>query len=65
MFLELIQVNSSFSTHSLKSKLGSEPVIHGQIDLIKFVESNKFDNVYSKIWNIFAWWNQFYKVFRI
>ena len=49
MFLELIQVNSSFSTHSLKSKLGSEPVIHGQIDLIKFDESNKFDNVYSKI----------------
>ena len=25
------------------------PLIHGQINLIKFVESNKFDNVYNKI----------------
>ena len=24
------------------------PLIHGQINLIKFVESNKFDKVYSK-----------------
>ena len=26
-----------------------KPLIHGQINLIKFIESNKFDNVYSKI----------------
>ena len=25
-----------------------KPLIHGQINLIKFIESNKFDNVYSK-----------------
>ena len=31
------------------------PLIHSQINLIKFVESNKFDKVYNKIWNIFAW----------
>ena len=31
--------------------------IHSQINLIKFVESNKFDKVYSEIWNIFAWSN--------
>ena len=28
---------------------------NGQINLIKFVEWNKFDKGYSKIWNIFAW----------
>ena len=33
------------------------PPIHSQINLIKFVESNKFDKVYSKNWNIFAWSN--------
>ena len=33
--------------------------IHSQINLIKFVESNKFDKVYSKIWNIFTWSNCF------
>ena len=26
-----------------------KPLIHGQINLIKFIESNKFVNVYSKI----------------
>ena len=25
------------------------PLIHGQINLIKFIKSNKFDNVHSKI----------------
>ena len=30
-------------------------LIHGQINFIKFVEPNKFDNVYIKIWNIFVW----------
>ena len=34
-------------------------LIRRQINLIKFVESNKFDKVYSKIWNIFAWSNCF------
>ena len=29
----------------------------GQISLIKFVESNEFNNVYSNIWSIFAWSN--------
>ena len=29
-------------------------LIHGQINFIKFVEPNKFDNVYIKIWNIFV-----------
>ena len=38
--------------------------IHSQINLIKFVESNKFDKVYSKIWNIFAWSN-FLKIWRV
>ena len=28
---------------------------NGQINLIKFVEWNKFDKGYSKVWNIFAW----------
>ena len=27
---------------------------YSQINLIKFVESNKFDKVYCKIWNIFV-----------
>ena len=31
------------------------PLIHSQNNLIQFVESNKFDKVYSKIWNIFGW----------
>ena len=26
-----------------------KPLIYGQINLIKFIESHKFDNVYSKI----------------
>ena len=29
--------------------------MHSQINLIKFVESSKFDKVYSNIWNIFVW----------
>ena len=29
-----------------------KPLIHGQINLIKFIESNKF-----KIWRIFVWSN--------
>ena len=29
--------------------------MNGQINFIKFVESNKSDYVYSKIWNIFVW----------
>ena len=31
--------------------------MHGHINSIKFVESSKFDKVYSKNWNIFVWWN--------
>ena len=31
--------------------------MHWQINLMKFVESNKFDKVYRKIWNIFVWSN--------
>ena len=29
--------------------------MHSQINLTKFVESSKFDKVYTKIWNIFVW----------
>ena len=32
--------------------------------MIKFVESNEFNKVYSKIWNIFAWSN-FLKIWRV
>ena len=32
--------------------------------MIKFCESNKFDSVYSKIWNIFVWSN-FLKMWRV
>ena len=28
-----------------------------QINLIKFIESNKFDNVYNEIWRVFVWSN--------
>ena len=35
------------------------PLTHGQINFIKFIESNKFDNVYNKTWHIFVWLNQF------
>ena len=38
--------------------------IHSQINLIKFVESNKFDKVYSKIWNIFTW-SDFLKIWCV
>ena len=30
-------------------KVFIKPQIHGQINLIKFIESNKFENVYCKI----------------
>ena len=30
-------------------------LLHSQLNLIKFIESNKFDNAYSTIWNIFVW----------
>ena len=37
-------------THYLnQSTVERSLLIHGQINLIKFVESNKFDKVYSKI----------------
>ena len=38
--------------------------MHGQINLIKFIESNEFDNVYSKIWRIFVWSNQFDQILK-
>ena len=40
------------------------PLIHGQINLIKFGESNKFDEVCSKIWNIFAW-SKYLKIWHV
>ena len=40
------------------------PPIRGQINLIKFFESNKFDKVYSKIWTIFVWSN-FLKIWGV
>ena len=39
-------------------------LIHGLINLVKFVESNKFDKAYSNIWNIFVRSN-FLKIWRI
>ena len=39
-------------------------LIHGQIYLIKFIESNKFDNVQSKNWHIFVSWNQFDQILK-
>ena len=41
-----------------------KPLIHGQINLIKFIESNKFDNVYSKIWRTFVWSNYFDQILK-
>ena len=41
-----------------------KPLIHGQINLIKFIESNKFDNVYSQIWHIFVWSYQFDQILK-
>ena len=41
-----------------------KPLIHGQINLIKFIESNKFDNVYSQILHIFVWSNQFDQILK-
>ena len=38
--------------------------MHSQISAIKFVESSKFDKVYSKIWNIFAW-SIFLKIWHV
>ena len=37
------------NTQLNQSTIQRSPLIHGQINLNKFVESNKFDNVYSKI----------------
>ena len=31
-----------------------KPLIHGQINLIEFIESSKFDNAHSKISNFFC-----------
>ena len=36
----------------------------GQINLIEFIESNKFDNVNSKSWHIFVWSNQFDQIIK-
>ena len=37
-------------------------LIHSQIIFIKLVELNKFDNIYSKIWNV---WPNFLKIRRV
>ena len=42
-----------------------KPLIHGQINLIKFIEPNKFDNIYSKIWHVFVWSNQLDQIEKI
>ena len=52
--------SESFSNQSTIERW---PLIHGQINLIKFVESKKIGKVYSKIWNIFVWSN-FLKIWR-
>ena len=40
-----------------QSTIERSPLIHGQINLIKFVKSNQFDKVYRNIWNTFPWSN--------
>ena len=41
------RVNRSSRPEVFYKKGVLKPLIHGQINLIKFIESNKFDNVYS------------------
>ena len=55
--LQSSKVRENVSKHSYlnQSTIERSPLIHSQINLIKFVESNKFDKVYSKIWKIFTW----------
>ena len=36
-----------------------KPLMQGHINFIKFIESNKFGNVYRKICHIFVLLNQF------
>ena len=51
-FLQFLQgrknpVTVSSCGYSISTRL--KPLMHGQANLIKFVESNKIDNVYSQI----------------
>ena len=57
------EFRSSHRKCSIK-KAVLKPLIHGQINLIKFIESNKFDNVNTKIWHIFVWSNQFDQILK-
>ena len=41
-----------------------QPLIQGQINLNKFIESNKFGTNYSKIWHIFVWANQLDQILK-
>ena len=58
-FFWLLFLLASFQRNVLRLK----PLMHGQIGLVRFVESNKFDNVYCKIWHIFVGSDQFDQMF--
>ena len=51
MLESLISINKQFPTQVFPVNIEKflKPLIHDQINLIKFIESNKFDNVYSKV----------------
>ena len=64
IFIKIVFKKTKVTQFLNQSTIERSPLIHGQINLIKFVESNKFDKVYSKIWNIFAW-SIFLKIWHV
>ena len=64
LFFETLQEILNLKDKFYDNDNNFEPLIHGQINLIKFIESNKFDNVCNKIWRIFVWSN-FEKIGRV
>ena len=47
--------NKSNESYLNQSTIERSLLIHCQINLVKFVESNKFGKVCSNIWDIFVW----------
>ena len=60
-FQESLRKDLSYLNQSTIERL---LLMHGQINLNKFVELGKFDKVYSKIWTIFVWSN-FLKIWNV
>ena len=60
-FQESLRKDLSYLNQSTIERL---LLMHGQINLNKFVELGKFDKVYSKIWTIFVWSN-FLKIWGV